>query len=407
MKTLIKLAWRNIWRNKRRSFISIASVLFAVLFAISADSLERGSYEMQIENIVMFSTGYIQIQDVLYDEEPSLDNMMLYDEELESVIERLGSEISYTVPRIQGFALAATDRRTRGIMVMGIDPDSEERFNSLSERLVEGSWLQPGDEAVLLSKGLAEILGLKTGDTLVAIGQGFQGANAAGMYPVKGIVKLALPDMNNNMVYMPLAAAQWFYAADDRITSLIVMPGDPKRTVRLADNLQAELDDEWYMVHTWEDMLSDFLQMMKLDMAGNKVIIFILYIVIGFGLFGTILTMMLERTREFAMMIAIGMKRRQLAFVCMMESIFLSFVGVIAGMAVALPITIYLNRNPIMFTGNAADMMAEYGFDAALPASVDPVVFITQALAIFVIALLIGLYPVYKTFRLKVVQNAK
>lgn len=407
MRTLIKLAWRNIWRNKRRSLISIASVLFAVLFAIAADSLERGSYEMQIENIVMFSTGYIQIQDVFYEDEPSMDNMMLYDDDVDSIVGKFSNEISYTVPRIEGFALAATDRRTRGVMIMGIDPDSEERFNSLPERLVEGSWLSPIDTAVLLAQGLSEILGLKVGDTLVAIGQGFQGANASGMYPVRGIVKLGLPEMNNNMVYMPLDAAQWFFAADDRITSLIVMPEDPKNSGTLAAKLQAELDDEWYNVLTWEEMLSDFLRMMQLDMAGNKIIIFILYIVIGFGLFGTILTMMLERTREFAMMIAIGMKRVQLAFVCLMESILLSLTGVLAGIVVALPIVIYLNRNPIQFTGDAAEMMAEYGFDAALPASVNPVVFTTQALAIFVIALLIGLYPVYKTFRLQVVQNAK
>ena len=87
MKTFITLAWRNIWRNKRRSFINIASVLFAVLFAIAADSFERGSYELMIDNMVKFSTGYIQIQDVLYDDEPSIDNLMLYDDSLLKVLD--------------------------------------------------------------------------------------------------------------------------------------------------------------------------------------------------------------------------------------------------------------------------------------------------------------------------------
>jgi putative ABC transport system permease protein len=407
MKTWIKLAWRNIWRNKRRSYISIASVLFAVLFAIAADSFERGSYEAQIENMVMFSTGYIQIQDVLYEEEPSLDHMMLYDEVLMDILDEFSDRIDFTVPRIEGFALASTDRRTRGVMIMGIDPMQENRFNGISERLIEGSWIEAEDDAVMLGSGLADILGLGVGDTLVAIGQGFQGMNAAGLYPVKGIVKLALPDMNNNMVYMPLAAAQWFFAADDRITSLIVMPDRPKNTEKLAADLQEAIDDEWYKVHTWKDLMQDFLRAMQMDMAGNKMIIMILYIVIGFGLFGTILTMMLERSREFAMMIAIGMKRHQLAFVCLLESIFLSFIGVVAGVIITFPVTFYFNRNPIPLGGEMADMMTEYGFEAAIPTSVDPAVFISQAVAIFVIALLIGLYPVYKAFRLKVVQNAK
>lgn len=407
MRTLIKLAWRNIWRNKRRSLISIASVLFAVLFAISADSLERGSYELQIENMVKFSTGYIQIQDILYQDEPSMDNMMLYDEGVKEAIATLGNDIALAVPRIQGFALAASDMKTRGIMLMGIDPEQENLFNGLAEQLIGGEYLTASDQAVLLSEGLAEILNLKVGDTLVAIGQGFQGANASGMYPVKGIVKLALPEMNNNTAYLPLNQAQWFFGADDRVTSVIVMPANPKRSTKIAAALQNQLDPEWYQTLTWEEMLRDFLRMMELDSAGNKVISMILYIVIGFGLFGTILTMMMERMREFAMMIAIGMKRRQLALVCLFESLFLSFMGVIAGMVMTFPIVLYFNRNPIPLQGEMADMMADYGFSAVIPTSVAPSIFITQAIIIFVIALLIGLYPVVKAFKMDVVQHAK
>jgi putative ABC transport system permease protein len=407
MRTLIKMAWRNIWRNKRRSLISMASVLFAVLFAIAAVSLERGSYELKIENVVNFSTGYLQIQDVLYEEEPSVDNMMIYDEEIETVLSGFGNEIKLTVPRVQGFALAATDKKTRGVMVTGIDPESEDRFNKLSEHVVAGTYLKDTDDAVLIAAGLADILGLSVGDTLVMIGQGFQGSNAAGMFPVKGIVRLSLPDMNNNVVYMPLKAAQWFYDAGDRITSLIIMPVRPKQTTKLAAQIQEKLDNEWYRVLTWDEMLRDFLRLMEIDTSGNKILVFILYIVIGFGLFGTILTMMLERTREFAMLIAIGMKRRQLAAICMLESVFLSLTGVIAGIAIAFPIMFYFKKNPIPLGEEMGEMMAEYGFEAVMPASTEPSIFLTQATAILIIALLIGLYPAYKALKLNVIQTAK
>ena len=95
MHTLIILAWRNIWRNKRRSFISIASVLFAVMMAIMADSFERGSYENMLNNLVKFSTGYIQIQDVLYEEEPSIDNILLYNDELTGALEKFEGDIDF------------------------------------------------------------------------------------------------------------------------------------------------------------------------------------------------------------------------------------------------------------------------------------------------------------------------
>ncbi len=407
MRIILKLAWRNIWRNKRRSYISVASVLFAVLFAIAADSIERGSYELQINNMVKFSIGYLQIQDVMYEDEPSIDNIMVYDTEIKNKLGRFSKEIDYTVPRLQNFALAATEHKTRGVMIMGFDPDSENRFNSLADQIVDGAYLKNSDNSVMISEGLAEILGLSVNDTLVLIGQGFQGVNASGMYPVRGIVKLSLPEMNNNTVYMPLATAQWFYDAGNRVTSLIIMPVSTKNIGQLAEKIRVELDEEWYSVLTWRDILKDFLRMMQIDVAGNKIISMILYIVIGFGIFGTILTMMLERTREFAMMIAIGMNRTRLALMCLFESIMLSFTGVVAGLLISFPVVFYFNRHPIPLKGEMADMMAEYGFDAIMPTSVDPVVFYSQAVAIFIIAFLIGLYPVYKTLRLEVVQNAK
>lgn len=401
------MAWRNIWRNKRRSYINIASVLFAVLLAIAADSFERGSYELMIDNMVKFSTGYIQVQDVLYDEEPSIDNAMLYDEILKAKLDEFRGDIEYTVPRIQNFALAATDNRTRGAFIMGIDPESENRFNNLSENLVEGEFLKDGDQSVMLAAGISDILGLGIGDTLVLIGQGFQGTSAAGMYPVKGIVKLSLPEMNNNTVYMPIGAAQWFYGAEERITALVIMPVKPSQTTRLTNALNNNLDREWYVAHNWHHLLRDLLKLMKMDMAGSRMTIYILYIVIGFGLFGTVLTMMLERLKEFAMLISIGMKRYQLAIVCFFETLFMSFIGVIAGTVVTYPILLYFNINPIPLKGEMAELIVEYGFEAVMPTSVTPDIFIRQIIIVFLLALVIGLFPVYKVFRLKVVDAVK
>lgn len=407
MKTLIKLAWRNIWRNKRRSLISIASVLFAVLFAITAESFERGSYEHMIKNLVNFSTGYIQIQDVLYEDEPSIDNLLLYDDELKQILEEFEDQIEFSVPRLQSFALASTESKTRGAMIFGIDPQKENNFNKLQDNLVKGKFLEPDDKSIMLTAGLASILNIDIGDTLVLIGQGFQGVNASGMYPVKGIIKLSVPDLNNNTVYLPLKEAQWFFDAEDRLSSLIIMPINPNKTVRIASELNIRLDSDWYRALTWQEMLVDLLKMMEVDAAGSKMIIYILYVVIAFGLFGTILTMMLERIREFAILISIGMKRMQLATICLLESFFLSFIGVIVGLVITLPIVSYLHLYPIKLSGEMAQMMDDYGFDAVMPASLSPEIFYSQAIVIFIIALLIGLYPVYKVFKLKVIDDAK
>jgi putative ABC transport system permease protein len=402
MKIVLILAWRNLWRNKRRSFITISSVLFAVLLAIVFYSMEQGSYERMIDTMVKYSTGYVQVQDMLYQDEPSIDNSLLYDENLEDVIVSLGSLIDYTVPRIQNFALIATENQTRGSMVMGIDPGREQLLNKLHDDLVAGHFITRDDQDIVLAEGLANILNVQVGDTVVLLGQGFQGSTAAGKYMVKGLVNLKLPELNNNIIYMSLPAAQWFYMADNRLTALIVMPQNPKHAQVIVNQLNASLDQEWYTAISWEVMLKDLLTLMKFDMAGTMIMLLILYIVIAFGLYGTILTMMIERMREFGMLLSLGMKRGQLAMMSLIETLMISFTGAIAGMLVAIPIVMWFYHNPIKLTGELADAIIEYGFEPVLPFSGDPGIFYTQAKIVLVISLFIGLYPVFKMFRLNI-----
>jgi putative ABC transport system permease protein len=407
MKMLLKLSWRNLWRNKRRSLITISSVLFAVLLAIVFDSMERGSYERMIDSMVKLSTGYLQIQDVLYEEEPSIDNSLLFDDELRSLLNEFDRKIAYYVPRIRSFALAATSDQTRGTMVVGIEPEAESKLNDLNNKLIDGSFLEKDDSDVLLAEGLADILGAQTGDTVVLLGQGFHGSTAAGKYRIKGIVDLKIPELNNNTVYMSVSAAQWFFMAEDRLTSLIIMPENPKHTELLAKSLNGRIDKEWYRVVTWEMLLQDLLKLMKFDMAGTMVMLMILYIVIAFGLFGTIITMMVERQMEFGMLISLGMKRYQLALVCFMESVFITVTGIFAGMILAIPIILYFNLFPIQLTGDMAEAMISYGFEPIMPFSTDPVVFLSQAKVVLIISILIGFYPVYRIFRLNIMQVRK
>ncbi|MBE0661888.1 MAG: ABC transporter permease [Bacteroidales bacterium] len=404
MKLLFILAWRNLWRNRKRSMITISSVLFAVLLAIVFDSMERGSYERMIDSMVKYSTGYIQIQDVMYEEEPSIDNSLLFDEQLTDLINEYSSDIAYTVPRIQNFALAATETQTRGTMVMGIDPELEIRLNDLTDNLVSGEFLNRDDGDILLAEGLAGILAVNVGDTLVLLGQGFQGSTAAGKYRIKGLVDMKIPEMNNNAIYMTIETARWFYMAENRLTSLIIMPVNPRSSEQLAAELRENIDTEWYSVLTWQQMLKDLLALMEFDTAGSKVMMMILYIVITFGLFGTILTMMIERQREFAMLISLGMKRSRLALVCFLESIFISFTGVLAGIIAAIPIVAYFHFNPIKLKGEMAESMLDYGFEPLMPFSSDPNIFLNQAMIVLTFAFLVGLYPIYRVYKINIVE---
>ena len=404
MKLITTLAWRNLWRNRKRTLITMSSVMFAVLLAIVMTSSQKGAYERMIEGMVKYSVGYIQIQDVLYHEEPSIDHTMLFDDAIKEVLLQNEDKIAFYVPRLQNFVLAATEYKTRGAMIMGIDPEMETKLNDLSDNMVEGAFFLPDDDGILVAEGMARILDVGVGDTLVLLGQGFQGATAAGKYHIQGIIDLKIPDLNNNMIYIPLASAQWFFGAEQRLTALIVMPENPRHTDQLAMALLAGVDNEWYTVLTWEELLSDLLTLMQFDMAGGQVMTLILYIVISFGLFGTIVMMMIERKKEFCLLFSLGMKRRLLASVCFLEALFISAAGSFLGLLLSIPIVAYFYFNPIKLTGDMATMMADYGFEPVLPFSTEPSVFIGQMLVILILSFVIGLYPVYKVFRLKIME---
>lgn len=382
--------------------------MFAVILAIALMSLINGWKEQMIEEIVSNTTGHLQVQDALYHDEPSMDHALKYGDEVKDALANYPGMIEYTVPRIHGFCLGAKDMGTRGVYVMGIKPEKEDRMNELSERIIQGEMFAGDDNYAVIAEGVASLLELTIGDTIVLLGQGFQGMTAAGKFGVGGILEFPLPEQNNTMVYLPLGEAQWFFAAPERLTNLILMIEDESEAGLLAKQLQDDLDDEWYAVKTWEELMPDRVAAFEARDAQVKVFAWVLYIVAGFGIFGTIITMMHERLREFGILLSIGLKRAQLATICMFETIFISLTGVITGVAVGFPVVYWFHKNPIPLRGDdITEAFIEFGLEPVMAFSIASDIFVYQALTIFIIALIVGLYPVTRVIRLDMISAAR
>jgi len=400
---LFKLAWRNIWRNKRRTFITAASILFAVLFATFMEALQQGAWNNMIRNVVNFYVGYVQVHQDGYWEEQSLDKAFVLTDNMRQ-LESEVPEIEHLLPRLESFALASTGKTTMGAMVVGIDPAAENGMTNLLERLTSGAYLEPDDRSVLIAQGIAENLSLGVGDTIVLVSQGFRGVNAAGKYPVKGIVSFPSPELNKQMIYLPLPEAQWFYGAEDRVTSLALKLDDQDAIPPAVRAVKTRLPADEYEVMDWEEMLPDLLQAKALDSAGNVIVYIILYLIIAFGIFGTILMMTKEREYEFGILIAIGMNRLHLGIAIWLEVIMLGLVGALAGILASIPLVYYFHVNPLQLTGNYAGAMEKFGFDPVFPTEFTAGIFLTQAVVVFIITGLLALYPMLKIRRLEPVE---
>ncbi|HHZ65153.1 MAG TPA: ABC transporter permease [Flavobacteriales bacterium] len=395
-----KLAWRNIWRNKRRSLITIASILFAVFFAVMMRSIQLGLYSQMIDNVVGFYTGYVQIHSLGYWDEKTLDNSFEYDEGLIDDISKI-DRITGVIPRLEGFALSSFGESTKGAMVVGVDPEKEKVMINFHEKIVDGAVFEPTDRSVLMGQGLADYYGLKAFDTLVLLGQGYHGVSAAGKYPVSGIVKFSSPMLNDNLIFLPLKEAQWFYGTDNRITSIVISTDDGNRASTLKASLAEKIDDNIYELMSWEEMMPELVQIIQADSGGGLIMLFILYMVITFGIFGTVLMMTAERTYEFGILLSIGMRRWKISIVLLIETLMMATIGVICGGILAMPLVFYFHNNPIELTGGAAEALLEFGFEAVIPPSTDPSIIITHALIILVITTLITIYPFFIISRLQ------
>lgn len=403
----LKLAWRNIWRNKRRTLITVSSIMFAVVFALSLESIERGAHNLMVDNMTRFHTGYIQVQDYRFEDEPSLDNSFEYDESFSENITSVNEQIKFTVPRLETFMLAAGDEVTRGAFVLGIDVNAEHQMNDLKNRLTTGDFFTPGSGGAVIGEGLASRLELAVGDTLVLLGQGRFGMTASGIFPVSGLINHPVRDMNNQLVYLSLEDAQWLVSAEGHITSLLVMPGSVSEAESVAASLRVDFDGSEYKIFTWRELIPELVQALEFDRAGTKLYMGILYIIIGFGIFGTILTMTLERMREFGILLSVGMHRIKLATVVFLETFFMSIMGVLSGFGLGLIILWYFRENPIRLTGDAAEIIMDYGMDPIMPTAIAPDIFIWQGLIVFTLTLIICLYPAVKISTLNILDASK
>ncbi|RLD59401.1 MAG: ABC transporter permease [Bacteroidetes bacterium] len=403
MKNYIKLAWRNLWRNKRRTIITTSSIFFAVFLAILMRSMQTGSYGKMISDVVEFYTGYIQIHENGYWDNKSINRTFEYNDTIIDKIESNKNTKLY-VPRLESFALASVGDITKGVMLIGTEPQMENKFSKLSKRVVKGKYLTPNDKGVLVAEDLAEYLKLEVNDTIVFLSQGYHGITAADQFPVRGIIHFPSPDLNSTTVYMTLKNCQYFYSAENRLTSIAIIVNNTRKINKTKRQLSNLLGDK-YEVMPWNKMLIELVQGIQSDNAGGLIWIAILYIIITFGIFSTIIMGVVERKKEFAVMVAVGTQKTRLAIVTIFETIFMCVIGILSGAIFSFPIIYYYFNNPIKLTGEAAQAMVKWGVEPVFAFSMDPNIFLNQGLVVVILTFIAAIYPIIMVKNLNVIKS--
>jgi ABC-type lipoprotein release transport system permease subunit len=463
-----QLAWKNLWRNRRRTLITAASVFFAIFFALVMRSFQLGAYDRLFKNVIESYSGYLQLQHVDYFDDPNLDNSFEIDQKLIDQIKK-DPNVNDVVPRLESFALAAAGSHTQGVIVLGIDPEGEDKVMNISNKLVkykltleaidkiknesipdrtkklldlftnegyssesrlmidfgisdtDSATILPvirrhasvrntfltGKETnnVVIGDGLSEYLKANVGDTIVLMGQGYHGTTAAGKYIVKGIIKLSTPDIDNIIVYLPIESARELYAAPGMATSAVIslMSNNDDDILQTGNRLKESVSDPM-TIKTWQELNALMVNQMEADNKSGMIMIAVLYMVIAFGVFGTVLMMLAERRREFGMLVSIGMQKKKLAKVISIEMLFIGFLGVAAGVAASLPIVFYGNIHPLRFTGEFARMYEDYGFEPVMPTMLPDTFYLWQIVVVLIILVIAIIFSTRKILSMNVIN---
>ena len=405
---ILKIAWRNIYRNKKRSLITITSIFAALFLIILMRALQFGFYDKLIETVVESYAGYVEVHADGFWDNQNLDNSMEVDQNLINDIKSVEG-VDNIVQRLQTFSLISMGNKTKGGVINGINISDEQKITDWNKKMISGTFKIEKKE-IIIGKGIAEYFDTKENDTLILYGQGYRGMMAAGKYPVKGVIDLKNPDLNKLGVFMNIETARNYVSSDEISTHIIVDKKQYYDEEKIANDLAQVLSKD-YEIMTWKETLPEIEQTITADSAGGVIMAFILYIIVVFGMFGTVLMMTEERKYEFGVLISIGMSRIRLFGIILIETIILSMIGVFIAILITYPITYYYNLNPIdmaTLMGEGADqMMEEMGFSPIAPMSIEWDIPLTHALVIFISSLLISIYPAIKISKLNPVKSMK
>ncbi len=285
-------------------------------------------------------------------------------------------------------------------MVFGVIPEKEESISELSKWVDQGEYLHSGSDGVLIGKELAENLELNLNDTLVMIGQGYHGVTAADMFPVIGILDFPLPALNKQLVYMTIENARQFYSMPNLSTSTVIMVKNANAVENAIAELKPGLNDK-LRIYAWNEMQEELESLIDGKQSSGKIVKGLLFMIIGFGIWGTIIMLMAERKRELGIMIALGVKKIRVVWILLIESFLIGILGVLVGIAGSFPLIQYFFMNPIHVTGEVKKTYEQMGFEPVLKFSNQLENFIDPAITVFILFAMISLYPIWFIYRLK------
>jgi len=388
--TMLTIAYRNVFRQKRRSLITSLAMFGGFLLASVSLGFISGSFGDMVEQFTRNNLGHIQIHSHGYFEKPTLYNTI---ENYETLAEKVMSfnGIESWAPRIYSGGLVSIGNNTAGASIIGIHPEMETQTLNFRSQVNEGEMLPiTPSHAALIGKGLAKILEADVGDSLVIVSQAADGSIANDIYVISGITSSGNELADRNSVHLDIRDAQELFALDNRAHELVFVVDNTEKVAKYTRVLRAEIDTSKYSIMPWQEFAKSFYEMIQAKFSGNYIVNLIIGLIVGIGVLNTVLMSVLERTREYGVLKAIGTKPSQIFRLIMFEVLILALASIALGAVLGIGVNFFFSKVGIPY-GEGFDVSG-FIFEK-MTSRITPQTIFLPATIVFFTAMLVGIFP--------------
>ncbi|MFC2139998.1 ABC transporter permease, partial [Bacteroidota bacterium] len=310
--------------------------------------------------------------------------------------------------RVNADGLISFNDVSLGTAIFGIDPDKEKTTTHILNKIKAGKFFDSDSpDEIVVGYKLLKNLKAEIGDEVVILSQGYDGSLGNLKFKIIGTFKMGMQEFDAMGVFMSIDAAQDLLALYGNIHAVAIKLDDLTEIEYVSEQLNEKIENDNIAALTWEEVLPDLKQMIEMDNASGIIMLLVLILIVTFGILNTVLMSITERFNEFGVTLSIGMPQLKLVWLVLIETIFLTMLGILFGDIIGWGINYYIVHNPIVFGGEYADMWAEYGFLPVMESSVAIGIFINISITILIVSVAACLYPLIKVFRLEPLKGIR
>jgi len=385
----LELAWRNVWRNTRRSVVTIAATSLALFVMIVYRGLITGYVDGMQRNLLDLEVGDAQAFAAGYREKPSIYTTIAEPEAFAAALEQAGFRVS---PRVLGTGLGAGVDSSSGVQLIGVDVEADAKVTKIAEQVREGTWLARDDEGVVIGWRLAETLGLGVGDELVVLSQGTDGSMANDLYPVRGILRGISDGVDRSGVFMTQAEFRELMVLPEGVHQMILRTPSASELEPATSEANA-LAPEGVEVSSWKTLQPMLASMLESARGAAGVMAVVVYLAVGIVILNAMLMAVFERIRELGVLKAIGFTPGKILRLIMLETAIQTTVAAAIGVLAAIPLNHYLVEHGLDLSSLGNMSLMGMAWDPIWRSAVTLDTYLSPVLTLLVIVALAVTYP--------------